>query len=205
MTPKEERAAFDETGRKLVYGAGLNDAIYSVQPLINGEIAVCPFYQKWRSMLARCYLEARKKNFPTYKGCRVCDRWLIFSNFKKWMETQDWKDKELDKDILIEGNKLYSPETCVFVTGNVNALLNNHASGRGKWPQGVTFYKKNKKFGARVNISGKSKFLGLFSDVNKASLSYKRAKTNEIMRIASSQDNKVKLALAFRAIKFLGG
>jgi hypothetical protein len=35
---------------------------------------------------------------------------------------QDYIGKQLDKDIKIEGNKTYSPETCMFVTHRENAI-----------------------------------------------------------------------------------
>jgi hypothetical protein len=39
------------------------------------------------------------------------------------MEKQDWKGKELDKDLLVNGNKVYSPETCIFLTKKVNSFI----------------------------------------------------------------------------------
>ena len=75
---------------------------------------------------------------PTYKGCSVSEEWLRFSNFKRWMEKQDWDGKQLDKDILFEGNKVYSAETCVFVTSVVNSFTSDSGAKRGEWLIGVS-------------------------------------------------------------------
>ena len=120
-------------GKKLVYGVGINDADYATQikktiGYENGKqkqklIWSCHFYEKWKSMLERCYSERFKIKFPTYKDCTVCEEWLTFSNFKSWMEEQDWQGKELDKDLLVVGNKIYSPQTCCFLTKMINTFI----------------------------------------------------------------------------------
>lgn len=74
-------------------------------------------YYIWKSMLARCY-SARKSS--CYEGVTVCEEWHNFQNFAKWFEENYVEGYELDKDIKIRGNKLYSPETCMFVPTDQN-------------------------------------------------------------------------------------
>ena len=85
-------------------------------------------YKVWYSMLQRCYKECYI-NKPTYKDCTVCDEWLCFENFEKWYNENYYEvDDEimnLDKDILVKGNKIYSPETCCFVPKRINILFVN--------------------------------------------------------------------------------
>ena len=110
---------------KLVYGVGINDADYRVQEKItvvdeDGKkkqklVWICPFYEKWKPMLRRCYSAKYQEVRPTYIGCSVSEDWLRFSTFKAWMAAQDWEGMEIDKDILFPNNKIYSPETCVFI------------------------------------------------------------------------------------------
>lgn len=73
-------------------------------------------YAAWSKMLQRCYASYVHINYPTYKECSVVDSWLNFQNFAEWFTKQNYTNKELDKDILVTGNKLYSPETCSLVT-----------------------------------------------------------------------------------------
>lgn len=90
-------------------------------------------YSRWSDMIKRCYDLNKQEKHPTYKGCSVCDEWHNFQCFANWFEAnhpKDGKRYELDKDILVPGNKVYSPETCMFVTRSENALEQadrNHA------------------------------------------------------------------------------
>ena len=50
------------------------------------------------------------------------------------MEQQDYDGKHLDKDLLVCNNKVYSPETCVFVPREINQFLTKSNNSRGKYP-----------------------------------------------------------------------
>lgn len=181
---------------KLVYGIGVNDADYCINPTIDGKQVRCKYYQTWRGMLERCYDSKYQTKEPTYTGCTVCEEWLTFSNFKKWMETQDWVGKCLDKDILIQGNKIYSPDTCIFVSSSINNLFTKSDAARGKYKIGVSFKKENDKFLAQCNINGKPKYLGLFLTEEEAYKTYKIFKTAHIRTLALEQtDERLKQAM----------
>ena len=116
--------------RCLVYGFGVNDANYILRILKNNKvIGRCPFYTKWENMLKRCYSYKWHKQYPTYIGCSVCPDWRYFSKFRLWMQTQKWEGLELDKDLLVKGNKVYGPDTCCFLPQAINSLFGH---GRGK-------------------------------------------------------------------------
>lgn len=171
--------------RKPVYGIGVNDADYMISTTINGKLVLCPYYEKWHGMLKRCFEKKYQERFPAYIGCSVIEKWLSFMNFKSWMIQQDWEGKALDKDIIKPGNKVYSPDTCCFVTQAVNCLLTAHGAARGLYPQGVSFHKASRKLVAQININGERKHLGLFGTPQEASEVYRRAKCAYIIEIAS--------------------
>lgn len=79
-------------------------------------------YKTWASMLQRCYDKKFQAGNPTYTDCSVDPEWHNFQNFAEWMSKQDYRGKELDKDIKVKGNEVYSPETCMFVTQAENAV-----------------------------------------------------------------------------------
>ena len=118
---------------KLVAGVGVNDADYPIVRFgetINGKKKrewICPFYKTWAGMLNRCYRKATDNEYSAYIDTTVCEEWYTFSNFKSWMERQDWEDKDLDKDLLTDNNQ-YSPENCIFIP----AWLNTFISGERK-------------------------------------------------------------------------
>ena len=122
-------------------------------------------------MLKRVYCPLSLKKYVTYTGCEVCSGWLTFSVFRSWMETQDWEDKELDKDLLYDGNKIYSATTCIFVPRDVNVFTNSHGHGaRNKDSMmGCCWMKKLGKYSVRCGnpLTKKEEYLGLFiSDVD---------------------------------------
>ena len=161
------------TKTKLIYGLAINDADYPVRPIINGKPVLCPFYSVWVSMLNRSYCKKSHQKKLTYIGCSVVDEWLTFSKFKSWMIKQDWKGKALDKDVLVQGNKVYSPLTCIFVTQSINSLLNKNAALRGKYALGVCFNKCMGKYSSTCRVDGKNKHLGFFYSPEEAHEVYK--------------------------------
>ena len=177
--------------RKAVYSVGVNDADYMVKATVNGVRQYCPFYAKWADMIRRCYSPVNLKRNPTYKDCTVCDEWLTFSNFKKWMEVQDWEGMELDKDIKINGNRIYSPESCIFIPHEVNSLLNDSKKTRGDHPQGVSFHKRDNVFAANCSLNGKLVYLGSFKDSESASIAYRKFKHKCILEMASRYSSPI--------------
>lgn len=104
--------------------------------LPNGEIPrtrdengkIIRTYNLWENMLTRCYDEKFHEKYPAYKDCEVCERWLCYANFledlllidgyKEWLDDKELF--EIDKDSKIKGNKLYSPETVMFIPKSDN-------------------------------------------------------------------------------------
>lgn len=118
---------------KLVSGVGIND--YDGNVYIHRQ--AISSYNCWRDMLQRCYSPICQIKHQSYIGCSVCDEWKYFSNFKKFYDLNYRNGFDLDKDILIEGNKIYSPETCVFVPQYINLLLVDCKAASGDLPLGV--------------------------------------------------------------------
>lgn len=195
---------------KLVCGVGINDADYVVEKretiIVNGKrkqklIWVCPFYQTWKGMLKRCYSAKTQERQPTYRGCSVSEEWHTFSNFKNWMEKQDFEGKQLDKDLLLEGNKVYGPETCVFVSGMVNNFTIDCGSARGEWLIGVCWDKKASKFKSRCSnpFTNKQENLGYFKCEVEAHQTWLKRKLGLAHLLAAEQtDGRVAKALIAR-------
>ncbi|PCJ24102.1 MAG: hypothetical protein COA96_10175 [SAR86 cluster bacterium] len=198
------KLAKTQNQRKIVLRHGINDANYVVKPTVDGKVVICPFYATWYNMLERCYSHALHNHFPTYIGCTVHSSWLSFMTFRRWMSKQDWDDKCLDKDIIIVGNKHYSPMTCVFVSHEVNTLLNTNDAIRGECPLGVR--KHRNSFQAQIRIHGKTKYLGRFVTPEQASVADNIAKAEYIRTTALGQtDPRIISALMRHAILYEDG
>jgi len=200
----------DLTAPKLVYGVGINDADYVVRKWKTIEVEgkrkrklvwSCPFYQAWVSMLRRCYSAKYQDHYPTYIGCTVSEEWERFSNFRAWMEKQDWQDKQLDKDLLVEGNKVYSEDTCVFVSHSVNSFTLDKGAARGEWLIGVSWHKREGKFTSRCSnlFTKKHEHLGYFTSEQDAHDAWLNRKLELAKELAAIQtDERVAKALINR-------
>lgn len=181
---------------KLVCGVGINDADYAVSICVNGKTVTCTYYRRWKTMIQRCYSSSLHERCPTYIGCTVSSEWLSFMSFKKWMEGQDWQDKQLDKDIIRPENKVYCSDFCCFVPGELNKLLTDSAKIRGKYPQGVYLNKVAGKFQAYMKKSSVKRSLGYFGTAKEASEAYIKAKSEYIRSVALEQtDPRVMVGL----------
>lgn len=188
--------------KKLVFGIGANDADYTVQKweetgCIDGKrkrklVWVCPYYRTWKHMLERCYSDKYQERQPTYKGCTVSKDWLVFTNFRTWMETQDWEGKQLDKDLLFEGNKVYSPDTCVFVSQTVNKFAIDSGATRGEWLIGVNWHKRANKFQSNCSnpFTKKREYLGRFDSEQEAHNTWAKRKLELAHELAAIQTDK---------------
>ncbi len=165
----------------------------------NGKMTKC--YRAWYDMLRRCYDSKHHEKYPTYKNCKVCDEWLNFQNFAKWYYDNYYEIEGeimcLDKDILVKGNKMYSPKTCIFVPHNINTLFIKNDKSRGECPIGVTYNKRDKKFSAQCSIYNfeedkkEYKYLGNYATPKEAFTSYKEFKEKYIKKIADEYKDKI--------------
>jgi len=192
-----------------VCGIGINDADYAITVQVGGKRYFCPLYAAWRSMLRRCYTEDYHNRHPTYADCAVCEDWHVFSVFRAWAVSQDWQDKQLDKDILCPGNKVYSAETCVFVTNSVNNLLSGHAKWSGDEPVGVYHHRdtpRRKPYSTSCFVFGKPTIKRYFATSQEASKVYSKTKGDEVTRVAMQQtDIRVRAGLLLHAKLYYRG
>lgn len=170
---------------KKVFGIGIND--YNGNIAINGN--KIKSYQTWQDMLMRCYSKKYQEKHPTYTTCTVCEDWLKFSKFKEWFDS-NYPDElvrelniefQLDKDLLIENNKIYSPDTCVFLPKKVNVFIANKQRNNTSGYIGVSIHNSTGKWRVRVNdfYTNKGKHLGLFTNIEDARDTYIKAREVE--------------------------
>lgn len=148
-------------------------------------------YSTWKHMLERCYNEKRQEVVPTYIDCHVDKRWFNFQVFAKWFEENHVKSSDLDKDILVKGNKIYSPETCCFVPQEVNKIIIKRDKSRGDLPIGVAYNKRGRKYTAQLSINGKTKNLGYFDTIEEAFQAYKLTKEVCIKELAEFYKDQI--------------
>lgn len=159
-------------------------------------------YRTWSNMLRRCEPGGiEQKLHPTYVGCEVHPDFIKFQDFAAWCHKQvgfgnhGW---DLDKDILVPGNKVYGPDTCCFVPQELNKLL-LVKTVTGIYPVGVYLEKKSGRYKSQISIDGRRHTLGRFDTSESAYAVYQTAKIAEIHRQAEKYrsviDHRVYIAL----------
>ena len=174
-----------------VYGVGIVGTKY---PISEGGV-LTKEYVLWKNMLERCYSDTYQKKQPTYVGCEVSENFKSYEYFYEWCNKQvgfSNKDWQLDKDLLVKGNKVYSEYSCVFIPRKINQVLVKRTASRGEHLIGVYWCKRGKAFAAQVNKSnGGSEYLGLFNTEIEAFNAYKIAKEIYIKELANRLKSQI--------------
>lgn len=188
--------------KKSLEGVGINDAPYQVHMNLLGTRVACPAYQTWHSMLKRCYSDKLLLRKPTYKGCTVAPEWHSFMRFREWWLQHYKEGYQLDKDLLIAGNKVYSADTCIFVPQWLNAFTVARDIDRGLLPLGVSLSHTRVSTPYRAkchNGAGTQVHLGYYTtpeEAHQAWLDYKLsivdARSVELEAIRAGLTDKVK-------------
>ena len=141
-----------------------------------------------------CIRDSRNK-YPTYKDCEASENFKSFEYFYEWCNNQIGFGNEgwqLDKDLLIKGNKIYSENTCVFLPNEINILLTKRTALRGEYLIGVSWSKTNKAFVAQINKNkGKQEYLGSFATELEAFNAYKTAKESFVKEQADNWKSQI--------------
>ena len=154
-------------------------------------------YNTWRGILERSYSKELKDKHNTYLTVECCEEWHNYQNFAKWYEDNYYEVEgqrmDLDKDILYKGNKIYSPETCIFVPQRINKLFTKSNKTRGDLPIGVYFHKREQKYVAQCRVleRDQQKFLGYFNTPEEAFNAYKEFKEQYIKQVAEEYKDKI--------------
>lgn len=174
--------------RNPIFGIGINDSDYMVEPKIEMARVICPAYLGWRSMLSRAYNKKIHEDRPTYIGVTVCKKWHKFMTFRDWWIGNQVEGWHLDKDLL-SNSREYSPNSCIFVPPWINSFTNDRAAARGDFPIGVSWSKTNSKYSARCsNPFGKREHLGYFSNPVDAHVAWKARKLEMAAELKRQMD-----------------
>ena len=181
----------------MFYGVGFNDRKFKTK--VGGKHI--KEYKHWSMMLARCYSENTKEGQLRYIDCSVSDNFKSYSYFYEWCQKQTGFDSgfDLDKDLLVKGNKIYSEDLCLFLPKEVNRALCKNNKSRGKHPIGTNFNKSTGMFDCYVRKTGERIFLGSFGNKLDAFNCYKREKESYMKQLA----NKYQAEIDHRAYKAL--
>lgn len=157
-------------------------------------------FSYWNNMLKRCYCNKSLEVSPSYEDCQVSENFKNYQYFKEWCFQQigfeevdrNGKSFQLDKDILVKGNRIYSEDTCCFVPKEINMFSVIRAKDRGECLIGVGYKPKRKQFRARCRTGySKDGHLGWFSTEIEAFHAYKVAKEDYGKTLANKYKDQI--------------
>lgn len=177
-----ERGAIRDPYRPIRYGVGYSgEGVYSK----DSSKEMKHVFQIWVDMLRRCYCEKTLQKRPTYKGCTVCDEWHNFQNFADWYINHEFYGLgyELDKDLLVSGNKIYSPNTCCLIPSILNATLQTGRNRESSLPRGVSKH-SGSGYITKLVTQDYGNLYKRFATVEEASVFYKKMKKEDLINRA---------------------
>lgn len=133
---------------------------------------------------------------PAYIGCSMSDNFLDYQFFAHWCHTQiGWNEDNwhMDKDLIVEGNKEYHEDRCVFVPRVINTVLNNEKKPRTNGlPLGVIYDKKWNQYRAHCWVYGNTEYLGVYRNPEDAHKAYVKRKNEYVQEIAEMYKGRVR-------------
>lgn len=141
-------------------------------------------YLTWKEMLRRCYDEKFHIKRRTYADCSVCKEWYNYQIFAEWFYKQKRQSGwQLDKDILTNGNREYSPKACRFVPAAINSLFSRVPDEIKNDYTGVRRVRSS--YIAELTVGPKKISLGAYKSAEEASAVYVKAKNERVKSVAN--------------------
>lgn len=167
--PEKQQSA--RGGYKLVYGVGRTDTYTMTSGQQDREYVI------WQKILGRCYSERIRKLQPTYEECSVDPRWHSYAEFKAWYSPRWYPGADIDKDILVQDNRVYGPDTCAMVPARLNGLFKKSVaskSAHGLGVQKTTVGRFASKMCVSLNGKNRTIHFGTFDTAREAFLVYRK-------------------------------
>ncbi|AGH32073.1 HNH endonuclease [Vibrio phage 11895-B1] len=154
------------------------------------NISKLPSYLCWKHMIVRCYSENYHSTRETYSDCEVISEWKNFCNFEKWFLTNYIKGYHLDKDLLIQGNRVYSPDTCCFIPPSINSLIVEKGKIVDGCEAGVTKRRKkgSEDYNGLYNVQYAGVYLTRTSNLSEANSLYREFKKLHLEELADKYE-----------------
>ena len=151
-------------------------------------------YVVWKDVTKRCLDSGFKEKYTTYKDCTISKDWLRYSKFKSDVMNMigfGVHGFQIDKDLIINGNKHFSFENCCFLPHEINTFLAFKKKNKGKYPIGVNFNKRARLFVAKISMDNKRHDLGYFKNPIDAHVRYKEQKELHAKVLAERWRSKI--------------
>lgn len=186
------------TIKRTYHGVGYNSG---GRHLVSVNRVLTHTYIIWYGMISRCYSKRTHLEHPNYAGCSVSENWQDFQRFAEWYESHEFSglDYQLDKDLLVEGNKVYSAETCCLIPKELNSLIIQRPKSKSRYLIGAAPDKRSKSWRSRIGINGKLVCIGSFDTELSAHLAFVEKRKEYLLEMANKWKGRIE-PRAFEAL-----
>lgn len=145
-------------------------------------------YSTWGNVMERCYSSRYKAIKPSYADVVADPRFHHFQEFAEWAVRQAGHDIfgwHLDKDIMVKGNRIYGPDTCVYVPWEINTIFSKvYKKKANNLPRGV-FLDESGRYGTSLSIRGRPVHAGMHDTPEQAFMAYRAVKEARLKELAN--------------------
>ena len=135
-------------------------------------------------------MKQRCNNKKGYENCVIGKTWekdheKLYTWYRNnYYTLPDGEPINIDKDILIPNNRIYSEDTCLLVPERINKFfINIHGTKKNGMPVGVTLDKKSQKYKASIYKNKKSIKLGTYGTPQEAHDAWRKAKIEHLLEL----------------------
>lgn len=175
---------------------------YKTIALIDGETVRSREFRLWTGMKTRVL----QKKSAAYLDCTISDNFMNFQYFAAWCQQQKgWNEDQwhLDKDFIVDGNREYHEDKCVFVPRIINVVLTNEKKPRTNGlPLGVIYDKKWNQYRAHCGVYGNIEYLGVYRNAQDAHKAYVDRKNEYVQELASTYKGRVRDEVYLKLLNF---
>lgn len=148
----------------------------------------CITFRAWQQMLRRVHGASNRD----YSACKIHPDFYEYQTFASWAVKQigyGTPGFHIDKDLLSNGELIYSPQTCVFVPNQINIAIRGIPAKESGLPTGVV--KRGPRFYASYIDKDKYVPVGGFECPQEASRAYLKAKQRQLTALADEWKDKI--------------
>lgn len=138
-----------------------------------------PAFPSWANMV-------RKVIGKPYSGKSICPEWKSFAGFRQWADLFWSPGKKL---VLLPRETVYSPTTCVMVSGRAASVLLTLNAKPTDLPIGVTSLKIGKFVARGRDVNGKLHHLGTFAGSMDAHRAWQAHKVKTLREMAAIESD----------------
>ena len=159
-------------------------------------------YKHWKKMRSRCYNIKELNKKKCYQNTLICDEWQDYEKYKVWYDEHYIDGWQIDKDLLSDSEKIYSPQTCCFLPIELNAFLSSFTKNSTSNTPCIGVFIRYGRYHARYRTPEKYYNLGTFETLEEAKYAYNSFKKQRFLEHIEKYKDQLEPRVLDALLKF---